>query len=64
MVKSEFDRINIQHVRNILQNCQIYHIVVNSLFRHFIKVLEVDVFEHHRCCDEFSNIVKRRFFAT
>ena len=27
-------------------------------------MLEVDVFEHHRFCDEFSHLVKRRFVAT
>ena len=30
----------------------------------FIQVFEVDVFEHHRFCDEFSHVLNRRFLAS
>ena len=36
-----------------LMKCHLYH----------KQVYEVDVFEHHRFCDEFSHLVIRRFLA-
>ena len=46
-------------IKNILLNCQIYFAVANTRFLQSKEVCEVDVFEHPRFCDEFSNLVNR-----
>ena len=63
MLKSHIDGIDLLDVLNVLLNCKIHYIVVNYVFLQFNKC-EVDIFEHHRLCDEFSHLVNACFVAT
>ena len=58
---SHFDEIDVGDLSNITLNCHSYYIVVNKVFLQFNKCEKVDVFEHHRFCDEFSHLVYTRF---
>ena len=53
MLKTYLNGIDFWNDLDILLNCQIYIVVVNTRFLHSKEVSEVDVFEHPRFCDEF-----------
>ena len=63
-MKSHFSRIDVLDIFSLLNNLAE---LLSSCQLPFIsdkQVYEVDVFEHHRFCDEFSHLVDKSFLAS
>ena len=57
-MNSHLNRIDVLDALNVVLKCQTYYTVFNRL------LYEVDVFEHHRFCDDVSHLVNKGFLAS
>ena len=63
-MNSHFNRIDVLDALNVLLKWQTYYTALNRLFFLVKQLYEVDVFEHHRFCDDFPHLINKSLLAS